>query len=514
MYYVFDILYYDGHDLMDEPLMKRKAFLQQTLPQLPHIAYADHLKTHGIAMFRQTTQLGLEGIMAKKADSPYKMGGRSKSWLKMKSMKRQEVVIGGFTRPKGMRNHFGALLIGVYKGRKLTYVGHVGGGFDEDSLESIYKLLKPLEIEDCPFETKPQTNTPATWVKPKILAEVTFSEWTKDDIMRHPIFIGLREDKKAEEVEKEDSSTLNQRKTSKAKPVDEQDLEFSNLSKIFWPKEKYTKRDLINYYREVAPIILPYLKDRPESLLRYPNGIFGKSFYQKDASLLNVDWIPTIPVYSDSNQKEIEYLLCQNKATLLYLANLGCIDLNPWNSRVGSLENPDYLLIDLDPEEADFSAVIQTALTCRTVLEQLDIPSFPKTSGATGMHIYVPLGAQYSYEQTRQLAELLCIQVHAKIPDITSLKRSPKDRHGLVYLDYLQNRVGQTLASVYSVRAKPGATVSTPLLWSEVNKKLRPTQFTIKNTMNRIHKHGDLFKGVLGTGIDMGKVLGKIEKLP
>jgi bifunctional non-homologous end joining protein LigD len=331
--------------------------------------------------------------------------------------------------------------------------------------------------------------------------------------MRHPLFVALREDKDSDEVEQEGTyftKDMPDKSSTKVK-IGKQTLTLTNLNKIFFPDEKYTKGDLIDYYREIAPVILPYLKDRPESLLRYPNGIKGINFYQKDSDLLKEDWIERTSIYSESNDKDIDYLLCQDEATLVYLINLGCIDLNPWSSRVESLENPDYLLIDLDPEKTDFENVITTALTTREVLEDLDIPSYPKTSGATGMHIYIPLNAKYTYEQARQLAELLCIHIHNKIPDITSMIRSPKERQGKVYLDFLQNRPGQTLASAYSVRAKPGATVSTPLEWSEVTKKLHPRQFTIKNAPKRLDKVGDLFKPVLGKGIDMEKIIKKLS---
>lgn len=513
IYYVFDLLYYDGHDLTSEPLYKRKEILEKIIPALPNVQYSDHIEKTGIAMFAQIKQLGMEGIIAKNKDSIYTAGGRSSQWLKIKTEMRQEVVIAGFTKPKGARNHFGALIAGIYKNDTFTYIGHVGGGFDEEKLKTIYKALQPLVQPSCPFKNKPKTNAPVTWVKPTLLAEVTFSNWTHDGQMRHPIFLGLREDKDAKEVKRETYFTKKEIvKDGKHVTIGKQNITLTNLSKIFWPKEKYTKGDLIAYYLEIASLILPYLKDRPQSLLRYPNGIHGKSFYQKNAALLDADWIKTTSVYSDSNNKDISYFLCQDEASLIYLINLGCIDLNPWSSRVNQLDKPDYLLIDLDPEETGFDNVIQTALTCRKVLEDFDIPSYCKTSGAKGMHIYIPLGAQYTYEQSRTLAQLLCTYVHERIPDITSMKRSPTKRKGLVYLDYLQNIKGQTLASAYSVRAMPGATVSAPLHWSEVTKNLSPIQFTIRNMPERIQKHGDIFTPVLKKGIDMDKVLKNIAK--
>lgn len=286
-------------------------------------------------------------------------------------------------------------------------------------------------------------------------------------------------------------------------------LELSNLDKIFWPNEKYTKGDLIDYYKKISKYILPYLKDRPESLLRFPDGITGKSFFHKDFEIAP-DWVNTIKIKSETENKIINYLVCQNEESLIYLINLGCIDLNPWNSRTGHLDYPDYLILDLDPEETTFDKVVETALGIKSVLEPIGIKSFPKTSGATGMHIYIPLGAKYTYEQVRQFAEIIAIKVHANLEKITSLERSPLKRKGRVYIDIFQNARGQTLATPYSVRAKPGATISAPLEWYEVNNKLKPQNFTIKNMPDRVAKKGDLFKPVLGKGIDMESLLKKL----
>ncbi len=514
IYFVFDLLHYDGHDLTDQPLYRRKDILKQVLPPLRHIKFSDHIIGTGVEMFQQIQTLGLEGIMAKHMQSTYKAGNRTTDWLKIKTQKRQEVIIAGFTKPKGGRKHFGSLIVGIHKEGSLVCIGHVGGGFDDKLLAQIYDKLQPLIQKDCPFDSIPEKNAPATWVKPKLLAEITFSNWTTDGQVRHPIFIGLRDDKNATDATEERYFAKDPiQKSSKQVRIGKKTVTLTNLSKIFWPIEGYTKGDVIAYYREIAPAILPHLRDRPQSMLRYPNGIDGKNFYQKDASNLAVDWIEKTIVHSESGKKDIPYLLCQNEASMVYLNNLGCIDFNPWSSRIGQLDHPDYLIIDLDPEGTSFRTVVETALTTREVLEQLEIPSYIKTSGAKGMHIYIPLGAKYTYEQSRNLAELLCLQVHKKIPAITSMKRNPKDRQGLVYLDYLQNIQGQTLASVYSVRAQPGATVSTPLVWSEVNDRLHPSQFTIKNVQTRLQKHGDLFKEVLGKGIVMEKILNNLTKL-
>jgi bifunctional non-homologous end joining protein LigD len=295
--------------------------------------------------------------------------------------------------------------------------------------------------------------------------------------------------------------------------IDGKTLKLTHLDKIFWPKEKLTKGDLIAYYDKITPYILPYLKDRPESLNRHPGGITGPNFFQKDVDHQPPAWAKTAKIYSESNQKYINYLVCNDKATLLYMANLGCIEINPWFSTLKHLDKPDYAVIDLDPEKISFGAVIETALAVHEILDKLKIPNFCKTSGATGMHIYIPLAAKYTYDQAKEFSHLIAILANKKLPKTTSLERHPAKRQKKVYLDYLQNRKGQTLAAPYSVRPKPGATVATPLEWKEVKRGLTPGQFTMLNIFDRLKKKGDIFKPVLGKGIDLKKVLKQIEKL-
>ncbi len=367
---------------------------------------------------------------------------------------------------------------------------------------------KDLDLEDLPKEKLPKEVKPM----PQSPGLNPFKEWTKDNQMRQPIFTGL----KAEIPNPHLPSLPDQTASSVYSPnlpdftkIGKRQLKLTNLNKIFFPREKYTKGDLINYYREIAPIILPHLKDRPQSLLRYPNGIEGESFFQKNVSNLKLDWMMRARIKHD--KETIEYMLVQDEAELIYLINLGCIDLNPWSSRIGKLDNPNYLVIDLDPEDISFEKVVEVALTCRKVLEDLGIESYPKTSGASGIHIYIPMGAKYNYEQVKNFAHLLCIKINEQIPGITSLERKPALRQKKIYLDFLQNNHGQTLASVYSVRPRPEAPVSTPLKWQEVTKTLRPEQFTIKNTPSRLQKQGDLFKETLAKGIDIKKILKQLE---
>jgi bifunctional non-homologous end joining protein LigD len=513
LYYVFDILYYDDRDLTSLPLIERKEILKTMLPNLANVRLSDYVEDEGKSFFSIAQKLKLEGIMAKDGQSEYLVDHRSENWLKIRTQKRQEAIICGFTSPKGNRTNFGALILGVYRRGKLKYIGHAGGGFNEQSLKSVFSKLMKITQDTCPFEEVPLTNGAVTWVKPNLLCEVEFKEWTKGHIMRHPVFMGLREDKEPKDVIEEKVFSLDPPSDGSTKiiTVGKQKLEISNLEKVFWPKEKYTKADLLKYYTEIADIILPHLKNRPQSMLRWPDGIEGESFYQKDAKNLTAKWIKRVSIESESRGEAIEYLLCQDKASLFYLVNLGCIDFNPWSSRVGSLDYPDYAIIDLDPEKTSFKNVITVANKFRELFEQLEIEAFPKTSGKRGMHIYIPTGTKYTYEQVRQFTQLLCIKVHEKLPKITSLLHNPQKRQGKVYLDCLRNAKGQTAASVYSVRAYPKATVSTPLMWEEVNSRLDPSKFSMKTLVKRIHTKGDLFKGSMGKGVDIEKVLQKLN---
>ncbi|CUI17796.1 putative ATP-dependent DNA ligase [Candidatus Protochlamydia naegleriophila] len=518
VYYVFDLLYLQGYDLRDMPLLQRKELLKKLLPKNSQILFCDHVTGKGKAFFQSVLKQGFEGIIAKNAQSVY-ASGRSRNWLKIKTHQRQEAIICGFTAPRKSRKHFGSLILGVYDGGKLTYVGHTGSGFGEEKLKELYERLQKLAQDKCPFENVPKTNMNPTWAKPKLVCEISFAEWTNDKIMRQAIFIGIREDKSPTEVafekevptkevlaESEDHPKVpSLKKKSSPKPL--LHLKLTHLDKLYWPQEGYTKGDLIEYYREVSSLILPYLKDRPETLRRYPNGIGETSFYQKE--LFHApSWIRTEPIHHE--ERKIRYLVIDDEESLLYAVNLGCIDLNPFNSRVQSLHQPDYLIIDLDPEDISFDHVLEVAQGVHHVLESWNVPNLCKTSGATGLHIYIPLGARYNYDEARQFGNLIAHVVHQALPKITSIERTPRNRQKKVYLDYLQNRFGQTVAAPYSVRPKPYAPVSTPLKWSEVKAGLQPTDFTIKNAVERFKKLGDLFQPILGKGIDLKKILEKV----
>jgi len=573
---IFDLLWFEGKNLMGLPFVERHAILKEILPTNDdRIRLSQVFNTNGIDFLNAASKLGLEGVMAKKANSLYVPDSRSKEWLKIKIQKRQEVVIGGFTKNEGTSKLFSALLLGVYEGNQFQYVGKVGTGFSDKLQKEMMAQFKPLIIKESPFEFEPDVNQPsrfrpkpphakATWLKPQLVGEVSFTEITNDGVFRHPSFKGMRIDKKAKDVireteahtadiipeteettieeqnnsKKEETNLkskaksgtgvkrplvkaprasspktlLNPKEETQVKKICGHDLKFTNLSKVYWPEDGITKREMFNYYYQVADYILPYLKDRPQSLNRFPSGIHGQSFYQKDVKGKAPDWVKTFP-YTTSDGENKEYLVGADEATLLWMASLGCIEMNPWFSKIQSPDNPDYCIIDLDPDKNTFDQVIEAAIAVKKVLDELDVPSFCKTSGSTGMHIYIPLAAKYSYDQSQLFARLVVNIVHQQLPEFTSLERMVKNRKGKMYLDFLQNRPGATIACPYSLRPKPGATVSMPLDWDEVKPGLKMTDFTIHNAVKRLRTVGDLFKGALGTGIDLEKTITKAEHI-
>jgi bifunctional non-homologous end joining protein LigD len=312
---------------------------------------------------------------------------------------------------------------------------------------------------------------------------------------------------------KERRTLLNPSEETQVREVNGAQLKFTNLSKIYWPEEKYSKRDMINYYYQVAPFMLPYMKDRPQTLNRHPNGINGKTFYQKNVTGKVAEWIETFPYYSETDEEEKNFLVCTNEASLLYIASLGCIEMNPWHSRTKKPDNPDYCIIDLDPDKNSFEQVIQAAQVTKQILDTFGVPGYCKTSGSTGLHIYIPFGAKYSYEHSKEFGRIIARMVHEELPGFTSIERATKNRGGKMYVDFLQNRPQATIAAPYSIRPKPGATVSAPLYWDEVKKGMKMKDFTIKTMPRRLTETGDLFQGVLGKGIDLKKITKSIAGL-
>ena len=535
-YYIFDLLSLDGKSTISLPLLDRKMLLKKLIPKNDVLKYSDHVTGKGKSFFKVSEKRGLEGIMAKKAESNYYPGRRSSEWLKIKHHKTREAIIAGFTKPAGSRKHFGALVLGVKSGNSLKYVGHTGTGFNEKTLQEVYALMEPLKSKSSPFDEVVKTNMPVTWIKPQLVCEIKFSEETSGGIMRHPVFLHMRPDKSVKDVSEEAPRTFStsleltgrtpstgRRATdkinSKGKKIEsfsfgKINVQLSNPDKIFWPDEKITKGDVASYYQQVADYILPYLKNRPESLKRTPNGINDKGFFHKDTRNAAPEWVKTKKIFSESSDKDINYLICNNKATLLYLNNLGCIEINPWHSTVQALDKPDYMIIDIDPSDGNsFSQVIETANVVHAILKKAKAESYCKTSGATGVHVYVPLGKRYTYDQVKDFAHLVCSLVQEQLPDFTTLERNLSKRgKKMIYLDHLQNRRGQTIAAAYSLRPVPGVTVSMPLKWSEVKEGLSPNQFTIHSAIKRMQKLGDIFSGVLGKGIDIQKCLSELEK--
>ncbi len=512
-FYVFDIIYFQGYDLRNLGLLLRKKILKAVLPQKDNIIFSEHTIANGIKVFETVQQHGGEGIIAKKADSRYQADKRSRDWLKFKANKQQEMVIGGFTDPRGGRKGLGALLCGYYDGKDFIYSGKVGSGFTETILEDLRKKLDRIERKTSPFSEVPNEKN-VHWVSPKLIAQLKFSEFTETGSMRHPVFLGLRADKDPKDIVMEKPAIpvekVSENSLKPAAATKNSRMEFTNLDKVFWPKEKITKGDVIAYYRSVSDYILPYLKDRPQSLRRTPDGIKNEGFFQKDVAGKVPKWIKTRKIKSDSNEESIEWLICNDEETLLFLVNWGCIELNPWSSRIGSLNNPDYIIFDLDPKGAPMKNIVKTAQKVKEVLDRLKVPAYIKTSGGNGLHVFIPVLPKYTYEQTRQFSQLVSQMVHRDLPNITSLERMPSKRKGKVYLDFLQNGKGKTMASIYSLRPREGAGVSTPLEWDEINDSLDLKAFNMKTLPKRIREKGDLWRHLFDDAIDLKSILNKI----
>jgi bifunctional non-homologous end joining protein LigD len=553
-YMVFDIVYADGRRLFKVPLEDRKRLLQNVLRDSPLVRYAEHVLKEGKAFYRAAQQKRLEGIVAKLRDSPYLPGVRSHAWLKIKTLLQQEVVIGGFTAPRASRKHFGALLVGVHEDGKFVYVGHVGTGFDEASLAKLSKLMKPLIIPESPFSGKPpRANEKPTWVKPKLVCEVKFAEWTRDGVMRQPVFLGLRDDVDPKTVrrelpedtakgkrsgEKQTADPVTQTRTeAEAEAADlpssglgriaseisrklgtnvrgvtaaelaaleaikkvgdwevgGRTVHLTNLDKLLFPEDRISKKDLIRYYTEIAPVLIPHYRGRPLSMNPHPDGIHGKSFWQKDKPAYAPEWIPTFRYKDQKSEKD--WILVEEVATLAWLANHAVIDMHPWYSRADKPEYPDWSVIDLDPAEgATFKDVVAVARVVKNALDHLKLKAVLKTTGQSGLHVYVPIERRYTLDESRGFVEKLAHTIAQLMPDKVTEVWEVKRRTGKIRIDYTQNVINKTLAGPYSVRPAPRAPVSTPVSWDELDDpKLRPDRWTIKTIGPRLKEKGDLF---------------------
>jgi len=518
VYYVFDLLEVEGEPVIDLTLAERRKRLRKLLDGRNRTVQFSQPFEDGQALYEAAKERRLEGVMGKKTDSRYEPGKRSRYWLKFKTHGEQEFVIAGYTRGKGRREwSFGSLVLATYGADGLEWAGNVGTGFDDAEQEKLLKKLRPLERKTSPFAMPPKMprvrKDDVVWVEPKLVAEASFAEWTHDRRLRAPVYLGLRTDKDAAEVRRE---TPDADAVPDVIQKGKRTLRLSNLDKPFWPEEGITKGDLLAYYRDVAPVVVPHLRERPFTMRRYPDGAGGKSFFQKDKPPGMPDWIPTENIEVSTRdrprqRRRIDAPLVNDELALLWMVNMGCIDLNTWYSRVPRLDRPDFVLFDLDPSpDVGFRETVQVALLVKEVLDALDLQSFPKTSSADGMHVLVPIARRHTYDDTREFAEIVAGALASTHRGLVTNQWAKSKRKG-VLIDANQNGEGKTIASVYSVRPRPGAPVSTPLRWDEVDESLDPRAFTMDVVRERIAKHGDLFKGVLTTKQQLGPALRKLQ---
>jgi bifunctional non-homologous end joining protein LigD len=513
VFYVFDVLELDGEPLIELPLSERRERLETLLDRRNETVRLSETFEDGAALYSAALEQGLEGVIAKRTDSRYQPGKRTRDWLKVKTHGRQEFVIAGFTKGQGRRSgRFGSLVLAVHRGDELEYVGNCGTGFGEGEIDRLLGKLRPLVRKSPPFAVVPKMpkvrKDDVVWVTPKLVCEVEFAEWTHDGRLRAPVYKGLREDKSSAEVRREQPLATEVHRGRRV-------LRLSNLDKLFWPEEGITKGDLLFYYREIAPALVPHLKDRPFTMKRYPDGWQGQHFFQKDAPQHMPEWIPTRAYRSTSREsrrkRTIRYPLVNEELALLWMVNMGCIDMNTWYSRVDRPERPDWVLFDLDPSpDVGFTETVQVALLVKEILDTLGLESFPKTSGADGFHVLVPVERRHTYADTREFAEIVGGTLARLHRGLVTTEWARSKRRG-VLVDANQNGEGKTIASVYSVRPRAGASVSTPLRWDEVSDDLDPSEFTMDAVLARVEREGDLFAGVLTTRQSLGGALRRLR---
>lgn len=432
--------------------------------------------------------------------------------MKIKTIQNQEAIIIGYTTPLKSRQYFGALVLAINKNNKLEYIGNCGSGFDEKMLKKLYNLMSTYKTDKKPITEKVHREKDVQWIEPEIICEIHFTEWTKGGNVRHPVFKGLREDKSPKDVEKEMPIDTEETLEGKKK-VGGKTISLSNLNKLYWPKERISKGQLIDYYEQFADLILPYTLDKPMSLNRFPNGIEKPGFYQKNVERDQLpNWIKTVEIYSESAEKNINYLVCNNAASLIFLANLGCIELNPWLSSYKKPEFPEYIVIDIDPDGNSFDKITQVALVVKDILDRIGVSCYVKTSGSTGLHIYIYTAQKYDYDFCKQFAEFIATKAHEALPEFTSVNRRTDARKGKIYIDFLQNRRGQTIAAPYSVRPKPGATVSFPVSWDELDQ-IKISDFNIFSVPHLLKNRVDPWSDLRKHKQDLEKALKVFAKL-
>jgi bifunctional non-homologous end joining protein LigD len=499
VYVAFDVLERDGEPLLERTYLERRRELEALLDTSVKGVLISPSFDDGAALERVALENSLEGVVAKRTDSTYRVGRRSLEWRKLKLKQRQELVIAGYTRGKGRRsNGIGALVLAVHDAEGLRYAGNVGTGLDDRELDRLEGLLKPLRRDVTPFAEVPKMpkvrRDDVTWVEPTLVAEIEFAEWTRDGRLRAPVYLGLREDRPAEDVVAERMPIGPEIRRGR------RSLKLSNLDKPFWPDEGITKGDLLAFYRDVAPVLVPHLRNRPFTMKRYPDGWQGKFFFQKDAPSHMPEWIPRAPFPASTREGEkriIDYPLVNDDLALLWMVNMGCIDMNAWTSRADRPDKPDWIVFDLDPsDDVGFPEVIEVALLVKQLLDLAGLESFPKTSGSRGIHVLVPIARRQGFDATRSFAAVIAGALARAHPGLVTTEWTKRKRRG-VLVDANQNGPGKTTATVYSVRPRAGAPVSTPLAWDEVHEGLDPAAFTFDEVRARIARHGDLFEPVL-----------------
>jgi bifunctional non-homologous end joining protein LigD len=510
IYYAFDLLELDGEPRVQLPLLERKTLLRDLLDRrVASVGFSDDFDD-GEALFNAAIERKLEGIVSKRVTSTYQQGKRSRDWLKIKTENSEEFIVAGYTRGSGRRaGTFGSLVLAVNDGSELRYVGNVGTGFNDAEIRKLLKLLEPLHRDTSPFSSVPKLpkvrKGDVVWVEPRLVAQVRFGEWTHDRHLRHPAYLGIRDDKSAGEVTEE-------RPISEVIRKGKRELRLSNLDKPFWPAEGITKGDLLAYYQAIAPVLVPHLRQRPFTMRRYPDGAYGKAFFQKDAPSHMPDWIPRFRALVSTREKTpakkwIEFPVVNDELALLWMVNMGCIDMNTWYSRIDKPDRPDFVLFDLDPTpEVPWTQTVEVALILKDLLDAVGLESFPKTSGGKGFHVLVPVDRRSTYADTRGFAEHVAGAIARMHPKLATTEWSKARRRG-VLIDANQNGEGKTIASAYSVRPKPNAPVSTPLAWSEVDEKLNPSIYTMAVVRERVRERGDLYAGVLTTRQSLSKAL-------
>jgi bifunctional non-homologous end joining protein LigD len=533
----FDLLKEGRVDWRDRPLAERRAALERVFGTTgsPILRLSPQVRGDGRALYADAIAGGWEGLIAKHAASLYKSGKRTPDWRKVKIVHEQEFVIGGWTEPRQTRSYFGALLIGVFEGKKgalrLVYAGHIGTGFNEKELARVMALLRPLETDVCPFEERPKTNERAHWVRPELVAQVKFTEWTADARLRHPVYLGLRDDKQPTEVRREEPRRVGSQGPRKSKALEPTALDsvvdrltelerarrdgvitlpdgdaiaVTNLHKVFWPKLKLTKGDLFRYYARVAPVLLPVIEDRPLVMKRFPNGVAGKPFYQHRAE----DTPPGVRTETVHVSERRTHLIGGTLKTLMYTTQLAAVSQDPWFSRVQQPQFADHFALDLDPSEGvPFARCLDVARWIREELTRFGTTGWPKTSGASGLHVYVPLPPGTPYDAGLLLCQIIATLIAQKHPKLATIERTVAARGKRVYVDALQNVMGKTLACAYSARASDYAGVSTPLSWDEIDAGVDRRDFTLTTVPARIATVGDLWKGLRAApGVDLARV--------